>query len=85
MYRIWYSAEPGQCIIIPIKKVSMATLVVYRHAQFEGIKRRQELFQPCDAVQILSAKINTEQILPVWFKGLSIGNTLNKSVMGDAE
>ncbi len=69
----------------PYRKVSMPTLVAYKHAQFEGIKRRQELFQPCDAVQLLPAKINAEQILPVWFKGLSIGNTLNKSVMGDAE
>ena len=63
----------------------MPTLVAHKHAQFEGIKRGQELFQPCDAVQLLSAKINAEQTLPVWFKRLSIGNTLNKSVMGDAE
>jgi len=65
--------------------VSLLTLVVCKYAQFEGVKRRQELFQSRDAVQLLSAKVNAEQILPVWIEGLGIGNTLNKSVVGDAE
>lgn len=65
--------------------MSALALAVCKYVQFEGIKRRQELFQPCDAVQLLSAKVDVEQVLPVWFKGLGVCNTLNKSVVSNAK
>lgn len=63
----------------------MLALVVCQYVQFEGFKRRQELFQPRNAVQLLSGKVDAEQVLPVWFKGLGVGDTLNKPVMSNAK
>src|SRR5258708_18478891 len=56
----------GKALLSLYNKVNISALVTCKYAQFEGIERRQELFQPRDAVQLLSAKVDAEQVLPVW-------------------